>query len=903
MSHVPIRAFTRWLLLTAFALSAGFCSQVARGASADTRIPIKDPAKIAHVGDLRVSVASTFAVKDDLDGSPAVEYRADLRGPGARWGGCSLPVAKGSVPAGADIVEFDARMAENSRSMLVVLRQADGSLWTAGVQSSDSWRHYAVPAYRFDPDRVNKDQTATRPDFTALSAIEFRVKNTIDGVNGFAVGSVKLSDAVPTVILRCVSNTTVSLQKPALLAIEAAETTGARPASFNGELWVSVPDRVVTKVPERVAMHEGRAEIPVFPRSPGATELTLYEPYHGYELRVPLNVVQDGLRVDLSFGPEYEQQRIVNANQELKAKLLLSGSATMPRSMNLRLRDHVGREIFAHTVALGDVYGGKARFAAPSAGLLSADVRLLKEPISELPHALIPWNEAKHTTATQVLPAGVTAMEVIGTTVTLEEVPSTATVLCEDHFDVWSVTPTPSENLLYKCPFGLCGAPLFDMPAGTIQRTAEEFGPWHRRADSYIARSEFPWKETEPTSGTFEWEKADAIIKEYRDLHQKVAAVLCCPPSWTGNAAPSDQAGRDTWAAWIDEIFKRFPAKIMGYATWNEPNGPSWPPAPDPDAYGELVKVTYQHLRKITPNPRTIAGETDGFDPGFLGKLLEDGYAPFFDVLSFHWFPEQLSESPEQNGFPDICDAAHELLRHGKAGAKEIWFSELGWPTCLSGVGEKEQANYVTRTYTLALAHHINKVYWYSLFDVSPVPWKGGARAHMGLIDTRFRPKPAVVAFNLVQFMLPQLTFRDETHQGKASIYTFDIMMQSYKWKGVMHVAWTPLPGDEQDIELPIGAGGPLYVMDYLGAEREAKLIREERAENANLQIGDESTTQAKPGSGSPTVTAATAQSSPTLAADDQPTTRTYRFRINHEPLYIWDAGAAPKRHGPPHKD
>jgi hypothetical protein len=138
------------------------------------------------------------------------------------------------------------------------------------------------------------------------------------------------------------------------------------------------------------------------------------------------------------------------------------------------------------------------------------------------------------------------------------------------------------------------------------------------------------------------------------------------------------------------------------------------------------------------------------------------------------------------------------------------------------------------------------------------------------------------VAYQLMEYMLAQTTPREITRQGKAIIYSFDILLHSRKWPGVLHIAWTPGPGDREDVVLPMICGGPTYVFDYLGAEQQAVSV-------------DVPAVAAGPNPEDRTTSGTSA-----LQKGDVPTTRTCRFSVTHEPLYIWDSGATLKPPPPP---
>jgi hypothetical protein len=227
-----------------------------------------------------------------------------------------------------------------------------------------------------------------------------------------------------------------------------------------------------------------------------------------------------------------------------------------------------------------------------------------------------------------------------------------------------------------------------------------------------------------------------------------------------------------------------------------------------------------------------------------------------------------------------------EIMRRHGIIRKDLWITEIGWPSGPFGVTEKEQANFLTRAYAIALSHRLMKVFWFNLNDWEDLPWEGGKDAHLGLLDSKYRLKPAATAYNITEFMMAEMTARQVANHGKAVVHSYDIQTHSYKWQGTMHIAWTPRMGDEEEIELDLLGGGGIIVIDYLGAEHTPEFVREHPHEHEHEH--EQGQVDFIPGHAN----AASMQ----VAHDDHPTTKTYRLRITDEPLYVWDMGAPPAR-------
>jgi hypothetical protein len=428
------------------------------------------------------------------------------------------------------------------------------------------------------------------------------------------------------------------------------------------------------------------------------------------------------------------------------------------------------------------------------------------------------------------------------------------------------------EVILNRWFFGLQGASLFHMPVGDIATTGTRRLSWQKALGSSWGRNDLWWNQIQPSPGSYKWAQANEVVHTYRKFAVKLLAVMDGFPAWAPSTAPTTEALRTQWSNFVKSVARQYEHLLWGIEVWNEPNTAEfWKAKPDPKAYAELVKRAWNAARtdgtKDIPGPQILAGGTAGYDPVFLNQMLDADIGKYFDVLSFHPYPDDMTESPDKNNFPEILDQAWDLLkRHGLK--KRIWVTEMGWPSSPRGVSEDLQANFMVRSHVIGLYKRLYKMFWFNLQDWEKLPWSGEDAAHCGLFDVDFHPKPAACAYNLLQFFMGSTNPRDVTHQGKAVIYSFNVEYQSNKWPGYMHVAWTDTPGAKQFVQLPMVAGGNVFAVDYLGHQVHGTKIREEhsRATQSNT-------------TGTQT------------SVDDSMTTAIWRFPVDYNPLYIWDAG------------
>lgn len=872
------------------------------------------PASLKVSADTKAGQPAIKATKNPLDASTAAEVTAHLAGAGAGWAGIVFPVS--GVTSETDTITFDARAAGESGGLFITLTERDGSRWNANVKLEKEWQRFSVPAYYFSWFSGPASGEKTSPRFENVVSVNPWVGAMFQGANGFAIDNVRLADVVPLVSLRAVGDARVSLQTDATIEVEAV--SGAR--KYTGELFVAIRNRKAALIPEKVPMRDGRAIIPIFAREPGVLELFLYEPYARTEQATSVTVERNGLYTQYQFEG-FEGEQLLFANQAFAPTLKIEGTTRTPLTAHVEVRDHEGRVLVSQNESAAELFAGRGKLTIPTPGLAQLHIKLLAEPITQFPRSenRLPVSLHRAKDALNAVTAdGITTDIVGGSLVYHDGLPTTATVLGEDRFPVFVATLSPFENNLYRSPFGISSGALFHLKDAEIPHTGAKRLRWHRKLGSTWARNDFWWHEIEPTSGTFSWFKADTILNTYRTNRLRLLAILNYASAWDKNA-PATPEARLKWSQYVETFARDYGKRVAAFEVWNEPNSGFWAPAPNVDAYRELVKVSREAVRKHLPNHSIIAGALAGFDPVFLEGMFKDGYGQYFDCVSYHPYPDRLYQGPEDNYLDRTIDGMKAIMQKHGAGEKDLWITELGWPTKPGGVTELEQANYLTRAYAMALAKGVTHLFWYNLVDGSDLPWRAGWDAHLGLLDWNYSFKPSAVAYNLVEFMMAHMEPIGMRRQGNAIICSYNIMVQRYKWPGIMHVAWTNRPAQVEDVDLTMVSRGPMYAFDYLGAEKLGKLISmqnppEADDHNTTGSIDDRTTAAAtrqnvSPGEGVAPITYADVSDTSGFprteplytSAQDALTTRTYRFQVNHEPIYIWDSGIAPpkpKKHG-----
>ena len=219
-------------------------------------------------------------------------------------------------------------------------------------------------------------------------------------------------------------------------------------------------------------------------------------------------------------------------------------------------------------------------------------------------------------------------------------------------------------------PFGVCAH------VGCDEFTARdrEFALMKEAGIGWV-RSDFLWRDIEPRSGQFSFEKFDILMESAEKAGIEVLPILCYDnPVYPDYAWQHPQA----WCAYAEAVVKRYRHRLKAVEVWNEPNIPFWGPAPDASQYARLLKLTYDRIKSVAPEILVVMGGTAGTDIPFLEKLYDAGLTAAADVVNIH--PYCWPSRPEGNLDANIR-RVRELMNGRGDGAKPLWITELGWPT------------------------------------------------------------------------------------------------------------------------------------------------------------------------------------------------------------------------------
>lgn len=231
-------------------------------------------------------------------------------------------------------------------------------------------------------------------------------------------------------------------------------------------------------------------------------------------------------------------------------------------------------------------------------------------------------------------------------------------------------------------------------------------------------------------------------------MGEKTQAMVCDTPSWAssngtqygvpnGLSASIFADGTDVYkpgvsvnrankfASYMYDMVTRYKGKIAYWQVWNEPDFPSgdlgtgttgsngatryWDGSVQ--QYVRLLKVAYTLVHGIDPAAKVTLGGL-GYE-SYLGAIIDNGGAPYFDVVDFHAYgTDKTTSNGVLNtawGFLGRYNALKGMLKTKGVTGKTFSCSETGF----TANNQPEQANYVAKVFATGLAQgDVEMVQW-----------------------------------------------------------------------------------------------------------------------------------------------------------------------------------------------
>jgi hypothetical protein len=229
------------------------------------------------------------------------------------------------------------------------------------------------------------------------------------------------------------------------------------------------------------------------------------------------------------------------------------------------------------------------------------------------------------------------------------------------------------------------------------------------------------WPDIEPSKGHWQFDTLDKDVELAQQHDSDVLLTLAVTPKWA-SAHPDVKSGwqepgltsepldLEDWRGFVRQVATRYKGRIHAYEIWNEPNLKQyW--VGNTDQLIALVREAHDIIKGIDPTAIIVSpAATTGSGIGWLDDFLRKGGAQYVDVIGYHFY---VFPQPPEN-VVDLVQRVKQTLANNGVGDKPIWGTEIGWAEPKPFPSEELGAAYIARTYTVAWAAGVSRLYWYS---------------------------------------------------------------------------------------------------------------------------------------------------------------------------------------------
>ncbi|MBI1748575.1 MAG: hypothetical protein HYR55_18605 [Acidobacteria bacterium] len=274
----------------------------------------------------------------------------------------------------------------------------------------------------------------------------------------------------------------------------------------------------------------------------------------------------------------------------------------------------------------------------------------------------------------------------------------------------------------------------------------------------------------EPKKGQFNFQRSDYVVNNLRSAGFKLLGTLIETSPDNMYGGPSQDPGlsrpndTDWWLRTALKIIDRYRKDVHYWSIWMEPNVFGF--SKDVNGYVRLLKDAYARIKQLDPTLKVIMAGPDGeglpeAPEDFLGwaeRFLKGvGKSPAFDIIDLH--PFRYGTSPEVKiagrRMIESIQAYRKLFNRYGHQDKELWFTEVTWPTMgiYKGkdisISEEDQAAYLKYVYEIPGKNpdlKITNIFWADVQDWTMPPKakkEEDPDQNNGLMRADGRPKKA----------------------------------------------------------------------------------------------------------------------------------------------------------------
>ncbi|MCD6384883.1 hypothetical protein J7M23_03810, partial [Candidatus Sumerlaeota bacterium] len=267
-----------------------------------------------------------------------------------------------------------------------------------------------------------------------------------------------------------------------------------------------------------------------------------------------------------------------------------------------------------------------------------------------------------------------------------------------------------------------------------------------RRMGSAWDRDELLWDLCEPQPGKWQWERFDRSIEACRKNNILIIGLLDYWGKW---AKPLSEQGYKSYANYVRTMVNRFrpggefaKAKhwqdnygISHWEVWNEP-ATFW--TGTGTQFGTLLAHAYKAIKSADPKAFVVF---DNWGERFDTDVIATAGRDSFDGVAPHYYCPP--RSPEDAELDKLMKQTIAFYRN-QGIRRPFWITEMGWQSDNTLPRQNEQARFLVRSYVMALASGMDKIFWYNFVNDG----RDKNRLEFGLLNREdFTPKVGYPAY------------------------------------------------------------------------------------------------------------------------------------------------------------
>lgn len=188
-----------------------------------------------------------------------------------------------------------------------------------------------------------------------------------------------------------------------------------------------------------------------------------------------------------------------------------------------------------------------------------------------------------------------------------------------------------------------------------------------------MVRADYSWSHQERQPGQWNWGRHDAGLEQAKKNGLTLLPILGYAPKWQEPAHEK----LDAWLASCEKNLDRYGKEMKFWEVWNEHNLAMFWKNPNPDHYLKLLKPTFDLIRRKAPDAKVVLGGTSEIPIPYLETFFKAGGAAYFDVMNVH--PYNWYDIPEAALERQLAELNALMKKYNVD--KEVWITEIGWPT------------------------------------------------------------------------------------------------------------------------------------------------------------------------------------------------------------------------------